>query len=148
MLEKRNILYFTPFYFNNGTSKHKFFLVLENTEGNNILASLPTSRDNVPETSEAQTGCVELPDINFNCFVIPSHIAITENGKSFAVKTHVYGHQIDLHDIDYLRETYPIENIHYQVWGKMKQELFDELILCLKNSRLVKRKFKRILSSD
>lgn len=145
MLEKRNILYFTPFYFNNGTSKRKYFVVLENAKDGHILASLPTSRDNVPESSEIQTGCIELPDINFNCFVIPPGVPVTENGKSFIKKTQVYGHQIDLHDANALLETYPVVDIHYQIWGKMNQDLFDKLIDCLKNSKTVKRKYKRIL---
>ena len=145
MLEKRNILYFTPFYFQDDTSKHKSFVVLENSDGTNILASLPTSRDSVPEKSEIQTGCIELPEIGFNCFVIPPNVPVAENGKSFTVKTHVYGHQIDLHNASYLTATYPIENVHYQVWGKMNEKLFDELIDCLKNSKNVKRKYKRML---
>lgn len=49
MLEEKNILYFTPFHFENGTSKTKFFLVLKSISGNSILATLPTSKDFIPK---------------------------------------------------------------------------------------------------
>lgn len=90
---------------------------------------------------------MELPEINFNCYVILPNIPVTENRKSFSVKTHVYGQYINEYDSDVLMETYPIENIHYQVWGKMNQDVFNEVIQCLKNSKMVRRKFKRILET-
>ncbi len=71
MLKEGFILYFTPFYFNNGnTAKPKFFIVLKEADKNNfLLAALPTSKDSVPTKDEKEEGCIELPDINFNCFV-------------------------------------------------------------------------------
>lgn len=49
MLEERNLIYFSPFYFPDGKSapKEKYFIVLKNQEGNNILASLPTRKDSI-----------------------------------------------------------------------------------------------------
>ena len=75
MLEEGNILYFDPFYFKNGNpAKPKYFVVLKNIDNNSILASLPTSKDSIPEKEEIENGCVELPNINFNCFVISNSI--------------------------------------------------------------------------
>lgn len=63
----------------------------------------------------------------------------------FDFKTYIYGHQIDVYEIAYLKEIYPLENTDYEIWGKMKDELFNSLIDCLKNSKSVKRKYKKIL---
>lgn len=148
MFEEGNIIYFDPFYFKNGnTAKAKYFVVLKNLEHHNVLASLPTRKDFIPQKDEIENGCVELPDINLNCFVISNKTEVTECGKSFDFKTHIYGQQIDIHDIALLKEIYPLENTDYEIWGKMKKDIFQSLLKCLKNSRSVKRKFKRLLNS-
>ena len=49
MFKEGNILYFNPFYFENGnTPKPKYFLVLKEVDGQLLLASLPTSHDHIP----------------------------------------------------------------------------------------------------
>lgn len=147
MFQEGNIIYFDPFYFKNGnTAKPKYFIVLKNQNGKNILASLPTRKDSIPQKDEVNNGCVELPSINLNCFVISKNTEVTDCGKYFDFKTHIYGHQIDDYEISFLEEIYPIENIDYEIWGKMKEHLFTSLIDCLKNSKSVKRKYKKILS--
>lgn len=146
MLEEGNIIYFDPFYFKNGnTAKPKYFIILKNDENQNIIASLPTRKDFVPEKEESKIGCIELPEINFNCFVISDTIIITDCGKKFDFKTHIYGHQIDSYEISILKEVYPTEGTDYEIWGKMKSNIFTSLIDCLKNSNSIKNKFKRIL---
>lgn len=147
MFQEGNIIYFDPFYFKNGnTAKPKYFIVLKNQNGKNILASLPTRKDSIPQKDEVNNGCVELPSINLNCFVISKNTEVTDCGKYFDFKTHIYGHQIDDYEISFLEEIYPIENTDYEIWGKMKEHLFTSLIDCLKNSKSVKRKYKKILS--
>lgn len=147
MFKEGNIIYFDPFYFKNGnTAKPKYFVVLKNQNGKNILASLPTRKDSIPQKEEVENGCIELPLINLNCFVISENIEITDCGKYFDFKTHIYGHQIDDYKVSILKEIYPLENTDYEIWGKMKEDLFLSLIECLKNSKSVKRKYKKILS--
>ncbi len=46
---------------------------------------------------------------------------------------------------DVLTELYPNETVDYQIWGEMKVSLFNELIDCLKNSKSVKKKYKKVL---
>lgn len=146
MFEEGNIIYFDPFYFKNGnTAKPKYFVVLKKVDNKNILASLPTRTDSVPQKEEVDNGCIELPKINFNCFVISNNTEVTECGKKFDFKTYIYGHQIDDYDIPSLQEIYPNENTDYVVWGKMKAELFTSLLNCLKTSKSVKRKYRKIL---
>lgn len=146
MFEVRNILYFDPFYFKNGNkAKAKYFVVLKLIENRVILASLPTSKDYIPAFEEIQEGCIEIPNSNFNCFAIPITTCVTECKKHFSKKTFLYGQNIDEYDIELMKNTYQLEKIDYQIWGKMKQCLFDDLICCFRNSRTVKRKYKRLL---
>jgi hypothetical protein len=146
MFDEGNIIYFTPFYFKNGNpSKHKYFVVLKNQENKSILASLPTRTDSIPEHEVITNGCIEIPLININCFVFSPNSPITQCGKQFDFKTHIYGYQLDEYDVDHLLELYQIENTDYEIWGIMKPELFSDLLDCLKNSKAVKRKYKKIL---
>ena len=148
MFKEGTIIYFDPFYFKNGnTAKPKYFVVLKNQADQNILASLPTRTDSIPQKEEIDNGCIELPSINLNCFVISDDIEVTECCKTFDFKTHIYGHQIDVYEIEFLKEIYPLENTDYEIWGEMKNEIFLSLIECLKNSKSVKRKYRKILDN-
>jgi hypothetical protein len=96
MFKEGSIIYFDPFYFKNGnTAKPKYFVVLKNQADFTILAALPTRTDSVPKNEEIANGCIELPLINLNCFVFSNDIIITDCGKTFDFKTHIYGHQIE-----------------------------------------------------
>ncbi len=146
MFKEGNILYFTPFYFKNGnTAKNKYFVVLRNVGNTTVLASLPTRRDSVPEKDVVECGCVEIPEINFNCFVIPPNVPVTECSRCLDFKTYIYGYQLDSYELVQLNELYQLEGTDYEFYGKMKEDLFRNLIACLKNSKAVKRKYKRLL---
>lgn len=147
MFKERTIIYFDPFYFKNGNkAKPKYFVVLKNEDNKNILASLPTRTDVVPAKDEIENGCLELPDINLNCFVFSDSCSVTECGKTFDFKTHIYGHQLDIFDVDFLNQIYPLENSDYIIWGRMDEQLFNSLINCLRRSKSVKRRFKKLLN--
>lgn len=147
MYEKGSIIYFTPFYFKNGNSaKNKYFIVLKNIDQQFVVASLPTRKDHIPAKDTIVHGCVELSDINFNCFVIAKNTPVTTCSKSFDFPTHIYGHQLDTFDLESMNDIYKVEEVDYEILGVMKKELFEELNGCLKNSKAVKRKFKRLLS--
>ncbi|MFK8297374.1 hypothetical protein ACI76O_05520 [Capnocytophaga cynodegmi] len=146
MFKEGYIIYFTPFFFKNGnTSKNKYFVVLKTQQNSSIVASLPTRKDFVPTNATIDSGCIEIPTANFNCFVIPQSIEVTECGKSFDFPTYLYGHLIDEYEIEKMQEIYPNEGTDYVVWGKMKSELFNSLINCFKKSKSVKNKFRRVL---
>lgn len=146
MFEERNIIYFDPFYFKNGnTAKSKFFLILKNNKDQFIIASLPTSKNKIPNSENSTYGCIENPELDFNCFSISNLTEVTENGKYFDLNTYVYGHEIDDYDINLLKEVYRQEGIDYIIWGKMKEHLYNNIIFCFKNSKSVKRKYKRLL---
>lgn len=146
MFEEGNILYFDPFYFKNGnTAKPKYFVVLKNINQNSILASLPTRKDNIPNNFEVQIGCNEFFLNNTSCFFIPKNLEITLNKKSFDFNTFLYGFQIDDYDSNLLKEIYPNEGTDFIVWGKFKQNIFEEIVNCFKNSKSVKNKYRKIL---
>lgn len=146
MFEEGNIIYFDPFYFKNGNSaKPKYFVVLKNDGFQNIIASLPTRTDSIPQKETIKNGCVEIPSINLNCFVFSPLQLITDCDKFFDFPTHLYGHQIDDYTVESLKEIYPNEGTDYLLWGKMKSNLFEDLIKCFKNSKSVKRKYKKLL---
>jgi len=146
MFEEGNIIYFDPFYFKNGnTAKAKYFIVLKKLNDGILLACLPTRKDTIPSNVDDAKGCVEIPDINFNSFVITTDLVVTECGKKFDFTTYFYGYQVDDYFTESLKEIYPNEGSDYLIWGKMKQKLFEDLINCFKNSKAVKRKYKRSL---
>ncbi|WP_187478320.1 hypothetical protein [Amniculibacterium sp. G2-70] len=146
MFREGHIIYFDPFYFKNGNpAKPKYFVVLKCEGGKNIVASLPTRKDSVPQSATISNGCIELPEINLNCFVISNEQQITECGKHFDFTTYLYGHQIDDYLVSEMRDLYPNEGSDYEIWGMMKSEIFENLIQCFKFSKSVKRKYKKLL---
>ena len=147
MFEARNILFFDPFYFKNGnTAKAKYFVVLKIIKDKAILASLPTSKDHIPGFIELKDWCIELPDININCFIITPETQVTECGKHFPRNTFLYGQHIDDFDIAMLHELYPLENTDFVIWGKMEKLLYNKIINCFLHSKSIKRKYRAILA--
>jgi hypothetical protein len=146
MFEEGNIIYFTPFYFKNGNAaKSKYFIVLKINKTNSIIASLPTRKDSIPNNLATESGCVEQPEINLNCFIISKNQTVTECGRQFDFQTYIYGHQIDDYQVDLMKDIYKNEGVDYIVWGKMKPDLFRDLINCFKKSDSVKVKYKKLL---
>jgi len=143
MFEEGNIVYFTPFYFPNGKSapKPKYCIIIKSIKGETIIASLPTRTDSIPNGIPIQTGCIEMPSININSFIFDTATEITECGKYFDFETFVYGHQLDFYSIDLFNDIYRIEGTDYEIFGKLKQHLFENLLTCLRNSKSVKKKF-------
>lgn len=146
MFQEGTIVYFDPFYFSNGKSspKPKYCIILKNIENETIIASLPTSVDNVPN-GKTKKGCIDIDSINFNAYVFPSNEIITDCGKSFNLDTFIYGYQIDTYSAHLWSEIYPLEGIDYNIFGVLTDNYFKELIDCLKNSKVTKKKYTRIL---
>ncbi len=146
MYQEGNIIYFTPFYFKNGNpAKPKYFVILKVNDANTIMASLPTSKDHIPAKDVVKSGCIELPEINLNCFVFSPEETVTECNKSFPFMTYIYGSQLDFYNLADMYDIYRNDGIDYVLWGKMKQPTFNRLKQCLKNSKAVKQKFIRLL---
>ena len=145
-----NIIYFTPFYFSDGfLPKPKYFIVLDfNIENGDVLACLTTTLDSIPNFITKQHGCIDKPEINFNCYYFKKDQIITENGWGFPKDTFVYGYRLTLLSIVNLTLKFVIENVDYRIIGKLKEFEFDAIIHCLKDSKSVKRKFRRSLGAN
>lgn len=143
-----NILYFTPFYFPNGnTAKSKYFIVLKNQDENILIASLPTSHDHIPATIDKKHGCIELPEINFNCYYLEAQKSITEDGWGFPFATYIYGSQVADFNKKNFESSYTFEGIDYEIVGKLITNEFDAIRNCVKNSKSVSRKIRRALGA-
>ncbi|HEY9082891.1 MAG TPA: hypothetical protein VIN73_06135 [Vicingaceae bacterium] len=142
-----NIIYFDPFYFPNGQSsaKPKYFLVLRNKGDDTILASLPTRGLLVPEDKSKSNGCIELSDIKINCFAICNKTVVTTCRKKFPIQTYIYGHKLEDYKMNMLLDVYRVDGVDYHFFGKMKPNLFNKLIKCLKQSSTIKMKYLRML---
>lgn len=146
MFAEGTLIYFDPFYFKNGNSaKPKYFIVLKNMDNKTIIALLPTRKASIPYNANIEQGCLDLPDINLTCFVIPQGLEITECGKYFQFPTYLYGHQIDEYNNEILMKNYPKQGKDYIILGKIKSEYYADILRCFKNSNTVKRRFKQYL---
>lgn len=141
MIEEGSLLYFDPFVFKNGaTPKAKYFIVLAITDDGMMLASLPTSKDHVPEDIEIERGPINIPERNINAYVFDAGEMVTES-FSFPRKTFVYGEQVDSYtEKDILSMSGNMTNL-----GVIKAELFADLKACLKQATNMKRKFAKLL---
>lgn len=150
MFEKGNLLLFRPFVFKNGAvPKDKFFLVLENTDGSMLLASLPTSKDHVPSDVEVKHGCIDLSERFVNVFVFLSgeEILCKSNGErfSFSKNTFVYGANLDMYQVSQFELQERLSQTQIELVGRIDAELFEELVDCLAGSKMVKNKYRRML---
>lgn len=148
LFEEGNILYFKPFFFEDGGSKPKYFIVLRRTHGGVVLAGLPTSKDHVPESLAREHGCIEAPEINFNCYYFKAGRTVgrrVEAVFSFPRDTFVYGFRISEFSLMRFEEQVASGSTSIEKKGKLFEGEFDALLLCLKNSRSVKRRYKRLL---
>ena len=146
MYQQGQILYFEPFYFLNGnTSKNKYFIVLKQVEGGIIVASLPTSKDFVPRFITKIHGCLKDDEANFCCYYFEQDRPIAKNNWAFPRDTYLYAEQIDIYELALLTEMYKFEGIDYQVVGCLTQIEYHSLINCVKNSKAIRRKVRRVL---
>ena len=139
--EEGQLLCFTPFVFKNGAPpKKKYFIVLKLQDDKLMLASLPTSKDHIPGDITLSSGCVNIPERSVNAFVFLPNSPVTDN-FCFSLPTFVYGEQVDEYAFKYLDEM----NTTIDVLGIIHNETFSQLKDCLKQSALLKRKYRKIL---
>lgn len=150
MFEEGNLLFFRPFVFKNGAeAQNKFFLVLKKLEGEILLASLPTSKDHVPSDLKVKHGCLDIPERRFNVFVFLAgeNMVVKEDGTSFAFdkNTFIYGANLDTYPVEQLDLQERMEQTSIEKIGKLDEDVFNDLIVCLSESKMVKNRFRRML---
>lgn len=141
------ILYFNPFFFPDGGSpKPKYFLVLKRMDDMLLLASLPTSKDHVPEYIEKHHGCIERPDISFNCYYFDPSVVICDNSFSFPIETYIYGFRLQTFNINALLLQELTDETTIEKCGILTANEYQAIIQCLTNSPEVKRGYRRLLA--
>lgn len=145
--QQGGILYFDPFIFPDGGSpKPKYFLVLKHIDDTLLLASLPTSKDHIPEYIEKRHGCIERSDISFNCYYFDPSVIICDNGFSFPVETYVYGFRLQTFKLNDLLLQEVTDETKIEECGILNNSEYQALILCLTNSPEVKRGYRKLLA--
>jgi hypothetical protein len=140
------IIYFTPFYFQGGDSKNKYFLVLSVAKENLLVACLPTSKDHIPRSIEKRHGCINDDTMRVNCYFFEAGRVVSECGAfGFERDTYVYGEQITFVDKNAMQSTYKKEGENYHVLCTLSNTELQSVKERLKRSGIVKNKFKRCL---
>lgn len=111
-----------------------------------LLASLPTSKDHIPEFIEKRHGCIERSDISFNCYYFDPSISICDNGFSFPVETYVYGFSLQTFNLNDLLLLDVTEKNAIEECGILTDSEHQALIRCLSNSSEVKRGYRKLLT--
>ena len=146
--QQGGILYFDPFIFPDGGSpKPKYFLVLKHIDDTLLLASLPTSKDHIPEYIEKRHGCIERSDISFNCYYFDPSVVICDNGFSFPVETYVYGFRLQAFNLNNLLLQDVSNDTKIEVCGILTDDEYQAIIRCLTNSPEVKRGYRKMLAA-
>lgn len=135
------LLCFTPFIFKNGAKpKKKYFIVLKHFDEYMVLASLPTPKDHLPKNSSISSGCINIPERAINAYVFLPNESVTKS-FCFSLPTFVYGEQVDEYNLKYLNGM----DTEIEDLGIIHDNLFFQLKECLKQSVLIKRKFRKLL---
>ena len=149
MFSEGSVLYFTPYYFTKGDvgkSKNKYFVVIKDAGNDILVTSLPTSQDHIPSKYNHLDGCINIEDINFNCYKFPAKKIVSAcNGRSFPHTTYIYGANIDILNKSDLLNKYPNAGSDYRKEFALRSDILEDIKQCLKNSRCVKRAVKRCL---
>lgn len=148
MFEEGKVLYFDPFYFMDkaGGQKPKYYIVLKKLQDEVVLATLPTSKDFVPSSIEKAHGCMEYPDINFNCYYFAAGQAVCTNGFGFPVETYVYGYRLQTHRVDNFVKMVEDGETAISEKGQLTAEEYRAIVDCLKSSPAVKRIYRNALN--
>lgn len=143
-----SVLYFNPFVFpDGGTPKPKYFIVLKHVGEKLLLASLPTSKDNVPSFIIKSHGCIENPDINFNCYYFDPAVEVCDNGFSFPMETYVYGFRLKEFDVSTFLVQETQGDMVIEEKGKLMTKEYVALVQCLALSKSVKRGYRTLLQA-
>lgn len=132
---------FEPFYFKNGAPrKPKYFVILKHIGETLMMVSLPTSKDHIPSEITLQQGCVNDLERGVNAYVFNKGCQVTES-FAFPRRTFIYAEQVDEYGMTYLDAM----NSKVVELGQIKSDLFNAIIDCLKGSKTLKRKYRRLL---
>lgn len=111
-----------------------------------LLASLPTSKDHIPEYIEKRHGCIERSDIGFNCYYFDPSVVICDNGFSFPIETYVYGFRLQTFNLNDLLLQEVTDETTIEECGTLTDSEYQALVHCLTHSPEVKRGYRKLLA--
>lgn len=131
-------------------SKPKYFIVLKKEEDSLVMATLPTSKDHIPSDVERRYGCVEIPErcVNVYVFLSKQEIAFTPESHTpwgFPMNTYIYGADLNTYPISSFENQLRLQQTEIELKAILTDDVFCDLIRCLKNSKMVKNKFRKML---
>ena len=142
------ILHFERFQFEGAATatrpaeKNKFFIVLRELAGHLVLASLPTSKDQIPEAAEQRHGCVDFPSGDFTAYVFEARVPVATNGWGFSLRTYMYGYQVREYSYSALEKNHGSYGREVSVKGRLHANEFSAMVQCLLRSIDLKRRFR------
>lgn len=139
------LLYIYNYEFSDGSTANKFFLIIKDVNGSQLLISLPTSKDYIPDFVDINHGCIDIPKAQQTTYCFESDKPITDTNFKFDVNTFLYGHLMSIIDLKLFMSKYPVENVHYKVMGILLENEYKMILKCFTSSVSVPRKFKKIL---
>ena len=141
------IIYFTPFYFPNGKSapKNKYFIVLHHQDEQWVVASLPSSVDRVPDGVAQDHGCLHLPKAMFYAYIFEPGKPVTNDGWAFPLSTYIYTAWVEAFDKRIFSAVYSVEDVDYQVVGRLTKDEYTALIQCMLTSGDLKGRYRNVL---
>jgi hypothetical protein len=151
MLEERNIIFFQPFYFPDGGSapKDKFFIVLKDIGDETLLASLPTSKFQLPNTIDVTHGCISDEELRICTYCFKANKIISEDESwSFQKDTFLQGFRLKEYEKGLLTSIYKFEGVDFEILGKLSQAEYDNIVACFRNSKTVKRAYRRLFGAN
>lgn len=89
-----------------------------------------------------------MTEINFNCYYFEAQKPIAESGWGFPLETYVYGSPVAEFNKTNFENSYSVEEIDYEILGRLKAAEFNAIKNCVRNSRTVKRKIRRALGAE
>ncbi len=147
MYSPGDIYYFKPFYFVDGNSKPKYFLVLYSDETSVVIASLPSSVDYVPAHIEKNHGCLNDLPSDFNAYYCAPGVPVTIDGWSFSTHTYLYGLWVNKFSLKELQANYQVEGVDFEFIGRLTDVEFNAVVRCFLSARTLKNKVKKLLLS-
>ena len=75
-----------------------------------------------------------------------SAINITENGFCFQIYTYIVGENVDNYELKYLIDFISEKPASVEIKGKLDSKTHLDIIECITNSAVTRRKIKRLLS--
>lgn len=140
------LLHIPNYVFENGDSKNKFFLLLKEVNGAQLIVSLPSSIEYFPADVVINHGCIDLIQAQQTTYCFKAgYILDSNNNFSFSKDTYLHGCWLQEIDRTLFFQTYPVKDFHYEIKGVLDKNELDSVIECFKNSPSVKRRIKKLL---